>query len=313
MTAVSDRSFESLADEDTVSITAGSLRSFLDQVRSGAPEPLLTYAHRGVERQVSFPEATVSRDDGEVFCDIRWMREDVIAACDHVYGIRLDRDAEGVEDMIDDVVGRIGDCLQDRSTEFGYELIYEFLPGYAEVARLARLPVNEVPVVAYDSPLTGERHRLALYAERYLHGGGLALGLFDADARSEDFGEQWSTLTVNLPDDPTAMRWCERRNNVVMDANNNPRELIETLVGSGLLRLTDRTVRSGFCDYPLATVPEGVLQRLRDYEESVALMQVARAPERALAQPSPGDVSDAARNVARDARANAAARPAAHH
>lgn len=72
--------------------------------------------------------------DGEEICDVRWMRDDVVAAYEHCRGTRLSRGDAAVEDYIDAVVSDIGDTLQDRSTEFGYELIYEFLPDFDKFA-----------------------------------------------------------------------------------------------------------------------------------------------------------------------------------
>ena len=41
------------------------------------------------------------------------------------------------------------------------------------------------------------------------------------------------------------------------------------VVGAGVVELAGRSVRSGFCSYPLVTVPRDVLERLRGYEETV--------------------------------------------
>ncbi|OUO48542.1 hypothetical protein B5F79_00410 [Olsenella sp. An285] len=41
------------------------------------------------------------------------------------------------------------------------------------------------------------------------------------------------------------------------------------LVGAGVVELAGRSVRSGFCSYPLAAVPRDALERLRGYEETV--------------------------------------------
>lgn len=42
---------------------------------------------------------------------------------------------------------------------------------------------------------------------------------------------------------------------MVLDANNVPAALVEALVGAGVVELAGRSVRSGFCSYPLAVVP----------------------------------------------------------
>ena len=114
----------------------------------------------------------------------------------------------------------------------------------------------------------GERVRLAVCADRYERGGALALLALDAtDPGGGD--EFWCSLTVNLPGDPVASAWCSGEGHVVLDANNVPAALVDALVGAGVVELAGRSVRSGFCSYPLASVPRDVLERLRGYEETV--------------------------------------------
>lgn len=307
-----DELLHSFDDGDSVSITVGSLKLFLDQVRAGIEYPSLAFSHNGIkhEARVSVtPRPWYENDD--VICDITWLRDDVLEAVDHVYDIALDRDDEGVEDMIDGVVDEIGHALKDRSTEFGFDLIYDFLPGYDEIAKLARGESETVPTVVYDSPATRERYTLALYSDRY-DCGGLAVGLVSTDVHDEDFGETWGMLTVNLPGNPVASGWCTQRGKVILDSNDNPQALIDALADAGIVELSGMTARSGFCDYPLATISSDTLANLRGYEETIARIQQAQGSGRGLAQPSPNDVSDAARNVAREVGVAASGAPSIH-
>ena len=108
-------------------------------------------------------------------------------------------------------------------------------------------------------------------ADRYERGCALALLALNAtDPGDEDeYLGLWCSLTVNLPGDPVASAWCSGEGHVVLDANNAPATLVDALVGAGVVELAGRSVRSGFCSYPLAAVPRDVLERLRGYEETV--------------------------------------------
>ena len=176
-------------------------------------------------------------------------------------------DAIGAGDSI--VRERIFSELADRYG-VGYDDIYE--------AWIAKRPVSlgeeehatsEVPIVSYDSRAIGERLTLALYSDSYSHGGGLALGLVDATPGSEELGESWGLLTVNLPDQPEAASWCAQEGHVILDTNNNSPELVAAVAGAGLVRLTGETVRSGFCEYPLAEVTSDAMRALRGFDETV--------------------------------------------
>lgn len=97
----------------------------------------------------------------------------------------------------------------------------------------------------------GKRVRLAICADRYEQGGALAL------------------LALNVTD-PVAAAWCGDAGHVVIDANGVPAALLDALVGAGVIELSGRSVRSGFCSYPpLATVPPLALAGLRGYQETV--------------------------------------------
>lgn len=107
--------------------------------------------------------------------------------------------------------------------------------------------LHDVLTVEYEASY-GERYRLALYRDTYANGGGLAVAALDVtDKDSEEYMEPWGTLTVNIPDDPRAAEWCSTRGNVVIDTNNNSKELVDALVGAGIVTLTEGSCRSGFC------------------------------------------------------------------
>lgn len=145
--------FDQLEDDERISVRAGDFKVFLAKALSGVgiSEPSLAFSYRGIEQEAAVSlERVVEKAaaslgkhlangvDDEVICDITWWRDDVLKACQHVYGIVLSRDDDGVEDTIDGVLAEIGDGLQDRSTEFGYELIYEYLPEREKVMKLAK-------------------------------------------------------------------------------------------------------------------------------------------------------------------------------
>ena len=149
-------------------------------------------------------------------------------------------------------------------------------------------------VVEYETSW-GERMRLAICADRYEQGDALALLAINiTDPGDEEwYLGLWDVLTVNLPGDPDAVAWCSERGNVVVDVNNVPAALVDALIGAGVIELTDRSVRSGFCSYPLATVPPRVLVDLRGYEETVRVITGA-----GLRGPELGDSIQAAADVA---------------
>lgn len=126
----------------------------------------------------------------------------------------------------------------------------------------------------------GERYKLALYRDTYVDGGGLAVAALDVtNPDSEDYMEPWGTLTVNVPDDPTAAAWCATGGNVVIDTTNNSKELVGAFVGAGVITLTGGSCRSGFCAYPLATVAPWALDAMGTRDETVERLTVDRREE----------------------------------
>lgn len=108
-------------------------------------------------------------------------------------------------------------------------------------------------MLSFEFEHRGERRRLAVYRDAYAAGGNLALVMLDAtDPREDGYLEEFGVLTVNLPGDHAAARWCARPGHVVLDTNDNPACLVGALEEQGVLRVAPASVRSGFCRYPLA-------------------------------------------------------------
>lgn len=138
---------------------------------------------------------------------------------------------------------------------------------------------HDVLTVEYEASY-GERYRLALYRDTYANGGGLAVAALDVtDKDSEEYMEPWGALTVNIPDDPRAAEWCSKRGNVVIDTNNNSKELVDALVGAGIVTLTGGSCRSGFCVYPLASVAPSMLEAMGTYAETAERLTDDRREE----------------------------------
>ena len=129
------------------------------------------------------------------------------------------------------------------------------------------------PTVEYVTGWGG-RVRLAMCADRYEHGGSLALIALNVTDPGDEEGylEIWDVVTVNLPGDPVASAWCSKPGRVVVDANNVPAALVDAFVDAGVLELSGGSVRSGYCLYPLASVPSRVLAGIRGYEEAVRVL-----------------------------------------
>lgn len=133
-----------------------------------------------------------------------------------------------------------------------------------------------IPTVSWHSGTLDEDISLALYSDRYVHGDSLAIGLVCIGEDSEDFGEDWSMLTVNISDDTMAAKWCAREGHVIIDTNNNSKELVDALVRAGLIELTGEWARSGFCAYPLAVIPPHVMGGMTGYEETIERVVLER-------------------------------------
>lgn len=109
----------------------------------------------------------------------------------------------------------------------------------------------------------GDHHTLALYRDSYAMGGGFAISALDAtDPADSEYLSPWSDITVNIPDNPDAAWWCATEGNVIIDTNNNSKELVNALVGAGIITLTDRVCHSGYCTYPLAKVAPWAMEAM---------------------------------------------------
>ena len=115
----------------------------------------------------------------------------------------------------------------------------------------------------------GDHHTLALYRDSYAMGGGFAISALDAtDPADSEYLSPWSDITVNIPDNPDAAWWCATEGNVIIDTNNNSKELVDALVGAGIITLTDRVCYSGYCTYPFAKVAPWAMEAMCTYEET---------------------------------------------
>lgn len=91
---------------------------------------------------VESSEATQPERDGETFCEIRWMRDDILEAVNRASETSLTRDggrAGEVEAIIDSVIGEVQKQLHDGSIEEGWGIIDSLMPEEA----LRAVPLGE--------------------------------------------------------------------------------------------------------------------------------------------------------------------------
>ena len=96
---------------------------------------------------VESSEATQPERDGETFCEIRWMRDDILEAVNRASGTSLTRDggrAGEVEAIIDSVIGEVQKQLHDGSIEEGWGIIDSLMPEEA-VERALELDPPSAP------------------------------------------------------------------------------------------------------------------------------------------------------------------------
>lgn len=125
-----------------------------------------------------------------------------------------------------------------------------------------------------------ERCIIALCKDSYAMGGGLAISALDAtDPARGDYLSPWGNITVNLPNDPYAASWCAIEGNVIIDTNNNSKELINALVGAGIITFTGESCHSGYCTYPFAKVAPWAMEAMGTYEETVDWLSDTRQEE----------------------------------
>lgn len=129
-------------------------------------------------------------------------------------------------------------------------------------------------------------------------GGGFAISALDAtDPADSEYLSPWSDITVNIPDNPDAAWWCATEGNVIIDTNNNSKELVDALVGAGIITLTDRVCYSGYCTYPFAKVAPWAMEAMCTYEETIDRLTADRQAERQPDAPTLRGAAEQARQA----------------
>ena len=144
----------------------------------------------------------------------------------------------------------------------------------------------------------GDHYTLALYKDSYAMGGGLAISALDAtDPADGEYLSPWSDITVNIPNNPDAAWWCSTDGNVIIDTNNNSKELVDALIGAGIITLTDRVCYSGYCTYPFAKVAPWAMEAMGTYEETIDRLTADRQAERQPDAPTLRGAAEQARQA----------------
>lgn len=96
--------------------------------------------------------------------------------------------------------------------------------------------------------------------DSYLDNGSLYVGAYDVTPESDNFGERWADISVNL-NNP-----CQNDRTVFLDMNNlyNP-AIIEAIYGLGTVE--GIVSHSGFCSYPAFTFDADVISQMRNTQE----------------------------------------------
>ena len=129
-------------------------------------------------------------------------------------------------------------------------------------------------------------------------GGGFAISALDAtDPADSEYLSPWSDITVNIPDNPDAAWWCATEGNVIIDTNNNSKELVDALVGAGIITLTDRVCHSGYCTYPFAKVAPWAMEAMGTYKETIDRLTADRQAERQPDAPTLRGAAEQARQA----------------
>ena len=123
--------------------------------------------------------------------------------------------------------------------------------------------------------IIGNPIELYFAKETYVEGDGAAFLTVSPESLLEEGDGLYSVLSVNLPFDPIAAEWCSEPGHFILDTNNNSRGLVDQLVNSGIVRLDGRSVASGYCTYPLASIPESMLNEIPEY--SAIYTELAKA------------------------------------
>lgn len=95
--------------------------------------------------------------------------------------------------------------------------------------------------ITFTSPYDSEETTLVLFRASY-PGGNTAITMETEDQ------EPWGVLSVNICPLP------ERQ--ILIDSNNNSPQLIAAMVEANVIQISERKIRSGFCEYPVATITD---------------------------------------------------------
>lgn len=114
--------------------------------------------------------------------------------------------------------------------------------------------------VTFDVENFGEKYKLELVCDNYLDNGSLYVGAYDVTPESDNFGERWADISVNL-NNP-----CQNDRTVFLDMNNlyNP-AIIEAIYGLGTVE--GIVSHSGSCSYPAFTFDADVISQMRNTQE----------------------------------------------
>lgn len=114
--------------------------------------------------------------------------------------------------------------------------------------------------VTFDVENFGEKYKLELVCDSYRDNGSLYVGAYDVTPESDNFGERWADISVNL-NNP-----CQNDRTVFLDMNNlyNP-AIIEAIYGLGTVE--GIVSHSGSCSYPAFTFDADVISQMRNTQE----------------------------------------------
>lgn len=103
----------------------------------------------------------------------------------------------------------------------------------------------------FDICLFGNNFEVVLLKEMYAFGENDAILVIDLSD-----GEEYSPFTVNIPYAELA------KDEFVFDANNGSKEVLKKLLEESLITKTNKSVKSGFVDYPIYKFTNGSKEEL---------------------------------------------------
>lgn len=104
----------------------------------------------------------------------------------------------------------------------------------------------------------GADRKIKLTKNRYAENNNLAVQMVSYE---EEYGEPWSSLTVNL-----SVK-CDK-NCAFIDTNNNGEDIIKWLEDNNIAHLTGRMMPSGFCLYPEVKFTDAALKDMAGYYDN---------------------------------------------